>query len=130
MIIQNNNQGHTQHARDNCEHGCANDSFDAFLTKHLQQANNYLPDENFSAQVMQQLPAPKKLSRWQERLIILLPLMVISLLVLSQFSILAVLIKIWTLLLTIGTTGLLQMGILTTIAVISGVTCWFAKQYE
>ena len=75
MIIQHYNQDHIHHPSD----GGSNDSFDAFLTKHLQQANTYLPDDDFSARVMQQLPAPKKLSLWQERLIILIPLSIISL---------------------------------------------------
>lgn len=120
MIIQHHNQDHTNHPCD--------DNFDAFLTKHLQQAQTYLPDDDFSARVMQQLPAPKKLARWQERLIILIPLVVISLLVLSQFSVLAVLIKLWTLLLTTSLINILQVGILTAIAVVSGAAFWFAKQ--
>jgi hypothetical protein len=104
------------------------DNFDVFLTKHLQQAQIYLPDDDFTAGVINQLPAPKKLARWQERLIIMIPLVVISLLVLSQFSVLAVLIKLWALVLTAGITSLLQIGVLTTIAVVSGATFWFAKQ--
>lgn len=124
MIIQHHNQDHTHHPSD----GSSNDSFDAFLTKHLQQAHNYLPDDDFSARVMQQLPAPKTLSLWQERLIIMVPLLVISLLVLSQFSVLAVLIKMWVLLVTTSFTSILQIGILTTVVVISGAAFWFAKQ--
>jgi hypothetical protein len=124
MIIQHHNQDHTHHPSD----GSSNDSFDAFLTKHLQQAHHYLPDDDFSARVMQQLPAPKTLSLWQERLIIMVPLLVISLLVLSQFSVLAVLIKMWVLLLTTSFTSILQIGILTTVVVISGAAFWFAKQ--
>lgn len=124
MIIQHHNQDHTHHPSD----GSSNDSFDAFLTKHLQQAQNYLPDDDFSARVIQQLPAPKTLSLWQERLIIMVPLLVISLLVLSQFSVLAVLIKMWVLLVTTSFTSILQIGILTTVVVISGAAFWFAKQ--
>ena len=126
MIIQHHNQDHTHHPSD----GNSNDSFDVFLTKHLQQANTYLPDDDFSARVMQQLPAPKKLSRWQERLIILIPLVIISLFVLSQFSILAVIIKLWTWLSIMDFMSILQIGILTTLAVISGAGLWFAKQLK
>jgi hypothetical protein len=120
MIIQHHNQDHTNHPCD--------DNFDAFLTKHLQQAQTYLPDDDFSARVMQQLPAPKKLSRWQERLIIMIPPLVISLLVLSQFSALAVIIKLWTWLSIMDFTSILQIGILTAVAVISCAAFWFAKQ--
>ncbi len=124
MIIQHYNQDHTHHSSD----GSSNDSFDAFLTKHLQQANTYLPDDDFSVRVMQQLPTPKKLSRLQERLIIMIPLLIISLFVLSQFSVLAVIIKLWTWLSIMDFTNILQIGILTTLAVISGAVFWFAKQ--
>lgn len=124
MIIHHHNQDHTNHPSD----GSSNNSFDAFLTKHLQQAQSYLPDDDFSARVMQQLPAPKKLSRWQERLIIMIPLVIISLFVLSQFSVLAVIIKLWTWLSIMDFTSILQIGILTAVAVISGAAFWFAKQ--
>ncbi len=120
MIIQHHNQDHNNHSGD--------DNFDAFLSKHLQQTQAYLPDDDFTARVMQQLPAPKKLSLWQERLIIAIPLLIISLLVLSQFSVLAVIIKLWMLLVTTSLTNILQVGILTAVAVISGVAFWFAKQ--
>ncbi len=120
MIIQHYNQDHTHHSSD--------ENFDAFLTKHLQQANTYLPDDDFSVRVMQQLPAAKKLSRLQERLIIMIPLLIISLFVLSQFSILAAVIRLWTWLSIMDFTNILQIGILTTLAVISGAVFWFAKQ--
>jgi hypothetical protein len=123
MIIQHHNQDHTHHPSD----GSSNDSFDTFLTKHLQQTQTYLPDDDFSAQVMQQLPAPKKLSTWQERLIILVPLILISALVLSQFSVLAVLIKLWILLMSVSIASLLQVGLFTTITVVCGAFYWFAR---
>lgn len=124
MIIQHHNQDQNNHPCD----GSSNDSFDVFLTTHLQQTQTYLPDDDFSARVMQQLPAPKKLSRWQERLIILIPLSIISLFVLSQFSALAMIIKVWTWLSIMDFTSILQIGILTAVAVISCAAFWFAKQ--
>ena len=117
-------QDHPNHPSD----GSSNDSFDDFLTKHLQQAQVYLPDDDFTARVIKQLPAPKKLSLWQERLIIIIPLLVISVLVLSQFPVLAVLIKVWVLFWTVDLSGLLQVGFLMSIAAILGATFWFAKQ--
>jgi len=122
MIIQHHNQDHRGHLND--------DNFDAFLAKHLPQAQPYLADDDFTARVMQQLPAPKKLSLWQERLIIIVPLVVISLLVLSQFSVLAEIIKLWTWLGMMDFTSILQIGGLTAIAVISGALFWFAKQLK
>jgi hypothetical protein len=103
-------------------------SFDGFLSNQLQQAQPYLEDDNFTMQVMERLPAAKKLSRWQERLIIIVPLIVISLLVLSQFSVIGMLVKLWTFLLAAQVSSLLQLGLFTTIVVISGASFWFAKQ--
>lgn len=108
-----------------------NDSFDNFLASQLRQAQPYLDDDNFTAQVMGQLPAAhKKLSPWQERLIILIPLVIISSLVLSQFPVMELLISLWTFILGAQLASLLQLGLFTTIAVISGASIWFAKQFE
>ncbi len=106
------------------------DSFDNFLSTQLQQSQAYLPDDKFTAQVMGKLPAAKKLSRWQERLIIIVPLVVISLLVLSQFSVLAIAVKLWTFLVGAQVASLLQLGLLITIIVTSGASVWFAKQFK
>jgi antibiotic biosynthesis monooxygenase (ABM) superfamily enzyme len=105
-------------------------SFDNFLTQQFQQAQPYLLDDGFAAQVMGKLPAPKKLSVWQERLIIIIPFIIISLLVLSQFHLLAVVIKLWTLLMVVNVAVLLKIGLLTSIAVISCASFWFAKQFK
>lgn len=108
-----------------------NDSFDNFLSNQLRQAQPYLDDDNFTAQVMGQLPAAnKKLSPWQERLIILIPLVIISSLVLSQFPVMELLISLWTFILGAQLASLLQLGLFTTIAVISGASIWFAKQFK
>jgi hypothetical protein len=107
-----------------------NDSFDHFLKNQLQKSQPYLADDNFTARVISNLPAPKKLSVWQERLIILVPLFVISLLVISQFSVLGVLIKLWVLAVSMDVTHLVQIGMLLSIAVISGASLWFARQLK
>ncbi|HSX52434.1 MAG TPA: hypothetical protein VLF09_15820 [Cellvibrio sp.] len=60
--------------------------FDDFLRQQLQHSSDYLDDGDFSAKVMASLPAPKRLNPWLEKLIILLPVSLIAVLVLSQFS--------------------------------------------
>jgi len=106
------------------------DDFDIFLKKQLQQAQPYVEDKDFTANVMNQLPAAKTLGVWQERLIILIPFMIISLLVLSQFSLLNVLVKLWSFLAAVQVTNLMQIGLVTMLAVISGASFWFAKQFK
>lgn len=108
----------------------ADDDFDIFLRGQLQQAQPYLMDDNFTAQVMVQLPAAKKLSMWQERLIILVPLLIISLLVFSQFSVLDVLVKLWTLLVAADISSLLNIGLVISMAAVSGASYWFLKQLK
>ncbi len=106
------------------------DGFDNFLRMQLQHSQPYLMDDNFSAQVMAALPASRKLSLWQERLIMLVPCLVISLLVLSQFSLIAFLVKGWTWLMTLDTTSLLGVGLSISASAISGASFWFAKQFK
>lgn len=60
--------------------------FDDFLRQQLQHSSDYLDDGDFSAKVMASLPAPKRLNPWLEKLIILLPVSLIAILVLRQFS--------------------------------------------
>ncbi len=62
-------------------------TFDDFLQQQLQSSSPYLDDGDFSAKVMAGLPAPKRLNPWLERLIVVLPVTLIAVLVLRQFSI-------------------------------------------
>ena len=116
--------------KDSESHDAGSDSFDHFLKKQLQESQPYLADDDFAVRVISNLPAPKKLSVWQERLIILVPLFVISLLVMSQFSVLGVLIKLWTLAVGMDVTHIVQIGMLVSIAIISGASLWFARQLK
>lgn len=104
------------------------EQFDNFLSAQLKQSQPYLMDDNFSAKVMAQLPQQKKLSAWQERLIIVLPLVLISLLVLSQFSLVAIVVKLWTMLFVIDLPSMLRAGLIFSAAALCGACYWFAKQ--
>jgi hypothetical protein len=61
--------------------------FDDFLQLQLQGSSPYLDDGDFSARVLASLPAPKRLNPWLEKLIVLLPVTLIAVLVLRQFSV-------------------------------------------
>lgn len=120
---------HDQSKHLNVDHA-ETDTFDHFLMTRLQQSQPYLADDDFTARVMESLPAQRKLSRWQERLIILVPLFIISALVLSQFSVLAVVIEIWTLMMGLNVVHLIQLGVVMSIAVVSSASFWFARQFK
>jgi hypothetical protein len=107
-----------------------NDRFDDFLSAQLTQTQPYLMDDNFTTQVMAKLPPTKKLSLWQERLIIVVPLLIISALVLSQFSVLAVGIALWTWLVSVDVANLLSIGLAISAAALCGASYWFAKQMK
>lgn len=105
----------------------ASDNFELLLREQLQQNQPYLEDGDFSARVMASLPAPRRLSRLQERLILLLPLAIISLLVLSQFSLTSG-IKAWYTLLSLDVASLLKLGVVLAISAVSAACYWIAKQ--
>jgi len=108
----------------------SDNGFDNFLSAQLKQAQPYLMDDVFTAQVMTKLPPVKKLSVWQERLIIVVPLLIISVLVISQFSILAVIIKLWALVFSVGVANLLSIALAISAVVLCGASYWFAKQVK
>lgn len=62
-------------------------NFDDFLRQQLHSSSAYLDDGDFSARVLASLPAQKRLNPWLEKLIVLLPVTLIAVLVLRQFSV-------------------------------------------
>jgi|GEM_PF-5019927 predicted anti-sigma-YlaC factor YlaD len=68
----------------NMINGGPEDDFERMLRRQLQNSTPYVPDEGFSAQVLAALPAARAQSRWRERLMIGVPVLIISLLVFSQ----------------------------------------------
>lgn len=104
------------------------DDFDNFLSAQLQQSHEYLPSDNFTANVIAKLPAQKKLARWQERLIIVGPCALISVLVLSQLPLIAIIIKSWVWLSLIDISGWLQLSLIIFFVGLLGVVGWFARE--
>ena len=112
----------------NTEENHGGDCFDNFLRTQFKQAQPYLMDENFTANVIAKLPEHKKLSRLHERLIILIPLIIISVLVLSQFSLVAFVIKAWTWLFVVDVTNFVKVAASLAIISFGFIGIWFAKQ--
>lgn len=84
--------------------------FDDFLRQQLQGANEYLSDGDFTQKVMAGLPAPRRLSRWMEVLIVVMPVTLIALLVLSQFPLREFIQPVYALVLTADTLDLISLG--------------------
>jgi|GEM_PF-671151 len=106
----------------------ADEPFDYFLQKQLQQEKIYLNDDNFTVQVMASLPTVKQTLGWRERFIIVIPLIIISILVLSQNSLLAFVIKSWVLLSVISIESLFKLILEISLVALLGVSYWFAKK--
>jgi hypothetical protein len=103
------------------------DSFDDFLAEHLREAQTYLPDDGFTASVISVLPAPNTRKPLAEYLIIGVPLLIISLLVFSQFPFTSVFGGVWYWLIQVDTWGWLQMGVGVSACLTLAATVWFVR---
>lgn len=103
------------------------DSFDDFLAGHLRQSQNYLADDGFTVGVMNALPASKTRKSIAAYLITGIPLLVISLLVFSQFPFASVFGGIWYWLIQVDATGWLQLGMGVSACMIMGGLAWFMR---
>jgi len=108
----------------------SDDDFERMLSARLQQAQPYLMDDDFTANVMAKLPAPKKLSRLQECLIVAVPAFIIGFLILSQMSLFATAIKLWAWLMLVNVSTLFEVGLLLSLCSSAGVAFWVAKQHR
>lgn len=60
------------------------DDIELLLTQHFQQQSEYLDDDGFTANVMSAIPQKKNLNPWVKRTIFWLPILLVSMFVLSQ----------------------------------------------
>ncbi len=86
-------------------------TFDDFLQQQLQSSSPYLDDGDFSARVMASLPTPKRLNSWLEKLIVCVPVTLIALLVLSQFSLRELIQPIYAWVLVFDMSSLITLAI-------------------
>lgn len=98
-------------------------NFDDFLRNQLQASNQYIDDDGFTAQVMASLPVTtaRRLSRWQEILIIVAPVTLIALAIFSQFSVREIVQPIYAWLLTMDIAKLISFSV-TTAALMVAIT--------
>jgi hypothetical protein len=106
------------------------DSFDDFLAEHLRHAQDYVPDDGFSASVMSALPIPKKPSRWLEFLIIVIPLALTSILVFSQFPILSSAARTLSWLLEVNSADWVKYGAISSVAITLMCVFWMRQTAE
>lgn len=126
----------TQSAPELCEiKECGDDHFDVFLREQMRQAQPYVDDDQFTAQVIAKLPSPRKISRTLERLIIVLPCFFITLLLLSQFkqlieSVVSWMIRSWVWLTLLSVNGWLQLCLGVALLTLAGLAFWFLREVD
>jgi hypothetical protein len=105
----------------------AADDFDTFLSRQLQRQQPYLDDHGFSAGVMAQLATAPKLNPWLAKSIVVLPVVLIALLVLSQFAWRPLVQSAYASLLSINSYDLLQWGICVLLIALVAPLVWLLK---
>lgn len=93
-------------------------NFDDFLRLQLQGTSPYLDDGDFSARVLANLPAQKRLDPWLEKLIVLLPVTLIAALVLSQFSVRELIQPIYGWVLTLDMHSIVTIAVIMTVSLL------------
>lgn len=106
------------------------DTFDAFLRRQLQQAQPYIPDDQFTAQVMVSLPAARRIPRWQEVSILVVPVLIIAYCVLSQFAVVSLVVKTWILIGLAGPVAWALLLLALSLMVSLGVAYVFYREVE
>jgi hypothetical protein len=95
-----------------------NDDIEFLLKKHFQQESNYLDDNGFTALVMTQLPHKTQINPWIKRLILWLPVSLVTLLVLSFIPWLQVIHQVYAYYLIASPQDLMLIGIPLAISII------------
>lgn len=88
-----------------------NDDIEFLLKKHFQQRSDYLDDDGFTASVMSQLPQKTEINPWLKRLILWLPVSLVTLLVLSFIPWLQVIHQVYAYYLAASPQNLMLVGI-------------------
>lgn len=91
-------------------------SFDELLARHLQANTPYIDDDGFTAGLMGQLPAPKRVKPWLEMVITWLPVSLISLLVLLQLPWRPLAQPVYAWVLTMNMASLLSLAVVLCLA--------------
>ena len=102
--------------------------FDDFLRQQLHNTSDYIDDGDFSARVMGSLPAPKRLNPWLERLIVCVPVTLIALLVLKQFSPRDLLQVVYAWMLTLDLYSLLTLSFAMVLVAVIAPVFWLLRR--
>lgn len=106
------------------------DNFDTFLSQQLKANQPYLADEGFTEQVMAALPASEQIKPWWMRPITTVPVLMVSLLILSQVPLLESAIQLWGWLLAADPLTLLKTGAAISAGTLLAGIGWLAREMD
>lgn len=104
------------------------DSFEDFLSRQLQSVHPYLEDDGFAAKVMASLPGNRGLNKRVARLIIGIPMLLISLLVFSRLPWQEAINSVWYLFMAGDPMIMVKAGIFASAVILLSCFGWFARQ--
>ncbi len=98
------------------------DPFDGFLRQQLH--SNYIDDNDFTARVMASLPAQKPLKPWLEKILIALPVAVITFLVLRHLPWRDLVQPVYAWFLLLDMTSLISIALALFLALVVAPVAW------
>lgn len=106
------------------------DNFEAFLSRQLRANQPYIADDGFTEQVMAALPSSRQVKPWWQRPITTIPVLLVSLLILSQVPLVASTIQLWHWLLAAEPLTLLKTGAAISVGSLLAGIGWLAREMD
>ncbi len=95
------------------------DNFEQLLKQHFQQTRDYIDDDGFTGRVMSQLPRQQEFNPWVKQIIFWVPLLLVSILVLSNLPVLQLVHGVSAFFLAMNIKQFVVSGIFVAVAVLS-----------
>lgn len=95
------------------------DNFEQLLKQHFQQTRDYIDDDGFAGRVMSQLPRQQEFNPWVKQIIFWVPLLLVSILVLSNLPVLQLVHGVSAFFLAMNIKQFVVSGLFVAVAVLS-----------
>jgi hypothetical protein len=95
------------------------DNFEQLLKQHFQQSCGYIDDDGFTGRLMSQLPRQQEFNPWIKQIIFWVPLLLVSILVLSNLPVLQLVHGISAFFLAMNIKEIVLSGVLLATAMLS-----------
>lgn len=106
------------------------DNFEEFLSRQLRANQPYLADDGFTEHVMAALPGSKPSKSWWQRPITIVLVLLVSLAIISQGSLLESVIQLWYWLFAADPLTLLKTGAVISVGTLLVGLGWLARETD